>query len=63
MAQHRAGQRLYLRSEACQQLMPYSKCGLEHERMTVYEYRLSFLHHDNGVSSIATVGEFGWQSA
>ena len=42
--------------------MPYSKCGLEHERMTVYEYRLSFLHHDNGVSSIATVGEFGWQS-
>ena len=29
--------------------------------MTVYEYRLSFLHHDNGVSSIATVGEFGWR--
>jgi hypothetical protein len=31
-------------------------------RMTMYEYRLSFLHHDNGVSSIAIVGEFGWQS-
>jgi hypothetical protein len=52
--------------QGCEEKQVSSLCPIPNTdwstRMTVCEYR-SFPHHDDGVPSVATVGEFGWQSA